>query len=150
MGRLEWAALAYTREHRIRNWEALIARDAARLDAVHGELEEGLALFETTINSFHGAGDHANVMATLANLAVFFERFDQPETAAILYGTCTDYGIINSVINLAAVVDDLRGALGDRAFDNCVAIGRSMEYGDAAQYARDQIHTARRHAEASQ
>ena len=42
--------------------------------------------------------------------------------------------MINSVINLVAVVDHLRDGLGDPAFDNCVSIGRSMESGDAVHY----------------
>ena len=42
------------------------SREAAALEAVHGDLERALTLFDTTIDSFHRAGDHANVGGTLA------------------------------------------------------------------------------------
>ena len=37
--------LAYTRQHRVPFFEALIARDAAGLEAVHGDLDQALTLF---------------------------------------------------------------------------------------------------------
>ena len=78
-------------------WETRIARDAAGLEAVHGELEQALALFDTTIDSFHRAGNVANLAATLADLAVFFDRIERPEIAATLYGASTHHGSISMV-----------------------------------------------------
>jgi hypothetical protein len=72
--------LGYTRERGLRNWEALIAKDAARLEAVYGELEEGLSLFQTTIDSFHRAGDHVNEAATLLKLASALNHLERPES----------------------------------------------------------------------
>jgi tetratricopeptide (TPR) repeat protein len=90
--------LAYAQDHRLRNWEALIARDAARVEAVHGDVEDALTLFQDTVDSFYRAGDHANVAATLANLAVLFERSGRPDAAAAVYGASTQYPIISSVV----------------------------------------------------
>ena len=48
-------ALAYSREHRVPYVEMSTAADAAGLEAVHGELATGLALFDTTIDAFQRA-----------------------------------------------------------------------------------------------
>ena len=136
--------LDYTRQHRLPFWEALIARDAAPLEAVHGDLNQALALFDTTIDSLHRAGNVAHLAATLAGLAGFFDRVEQPEIAATIYGTSAHHANINIVINLPAVLDHLGAVLGDTVFGRCVATGAAMEPGDAVHYARAQIQTARR------
>lgn len=136
--------LLYTREHRLPDWEALIARDAAGLEAVHGELDQALTLFDTTLDSLHRAGNVVNVGATLANLAVLFDRIELPEIAATIYGACTDYGIINTVINLPDVVDRLRVVLGETVFNECVSTGAALQPADAVHYARHQIQLVRR------
>ena len=41
------------------------------------------------INSFHQAGNIVILADTLASLAVFFDRFERPEIAAIIYGAST-------------------------------------------------------------
>jgi tetratricopeptide (TPR) repeat protein len=43
-------ALSYTQEHRVPNWEALVARDLAVLEAEHGEIERALELFDGTLD----------------------------------------------------------------------------------------------------
>ena len=139
--------IVYTREHRLPLFEAVIARDAAGLEAVHGDLEQGLVLFEAVIDSLHRAGNVAHLAATLANLAVFFDRIEQPEIAATIYGTSTHNASNSSstmVINLVAVVDRLRVVLGEVVFDTCVAVGAAMEPAETVHYARQQIQFARR------
>ena len=128
--------LAFAREHRVPLWEAIIAAEAAGLEAVHGELEQALALFDTTIDSFHRAGNVANLADTLANLAVFFDRIERPEIAATVYGASTHHASIVMVTDLPAVVDHLRAVLGEIAFDRCVAAGAAMEPAEAVPYAR--------------
>ena len=71
--------LDYAREHRLPLSEAVIGRDVAALEAVHGEVEEALALFDTIIDSFFRAGNVTTLATTLANLAMFFGRFGRPE-----------------------------------------------------------------------
>ncbi len=135
--------LDYTRQHRLPFWEVAIAREAAPLEAVHGDLDKALVLFDTTIDSFHRAGDAANLAAALATLAGLFDRVEQPEVGATIYGTSAHHASINMVINLPAVLDHLRAVLGDTVFDACVATGAAMEPPDAVQYARHHIQLTR-------
>ena len=70
-------------------FEGVIAKEAAGLGAVQDSLDQAPALFKTTIDSFHQAGDVGNGPATLADLAVFFDRYEQPENAATICGSPT-------------------------------------------------------------
>ncbi len=135
--------LAYTRGHRLPFTEEAIAQDAAGLEAVHGDLAEGLELFDTTINRLHQAGNVADVAGTLATLAGLFDGFERPEIAATIYGASNRLGNAVWVINLTRVVEHLRTVLGASRFEECVAAGAAMDLGDAVRYARDQIQLAR-------
>ena len=136
--------LAYCRQHRITQFEGVIAREAAGLEAVHGQLEQGLAMFDDTIDSFHQSGDIDNVAAALAHLAVFFDGYDQPETAAAIHGSTTRYTSTVMVAALPATIDHLRAVLGEARFDECVAAGAAMELAEAVRYAHEQIEHTRR------
>jgi hypothetical protein len=135
--------LEYTREHRLPVFEAFFARDLAALEAVHGELDPALALFDSNIDSLHRAGDVAHLSSTLAYLAVFFDRIDQPDIAATVYGATARHASVTRVINLAVVLDHLRDVLGQTRFDQCLAAGAAMEPADVVQYARRHIQLAR-------
>ena len=135
--------LRQTRDCGLEMWETLIARDAARLEALHGNLVDGLALFDTTLDSFHRTGLGSNVAQTLGELTTFFDRFDRPEIAATIYGNTTSYASTIGVIDLLDVVDHLRSALGSKRFDECVAAGAAMELADSVRYARAQIQLVR-------
>ena len=115
-------------------------RDAARLEAVLGDPEQALALFDTALEYFHRAGDLAQLPSVFAYLAGFFDRFGAPEVAATVYGAST-HGRFNSAPSVAT---RLRSALGDAAFDQAVAAGAAMDTGEAVRYARQQIRHARR------
>ena len=128
--------LEYCRQHRILQFEGLIAREGAGLEAVHGQLEHGLTMFDSTIGSFHQAGDVANLAATLANLATFFDSDEHPEIAATIYGSTTAYTSTVMVANLPGTIEHLRTVLGDSRFDECVAAGAVMELADAVRFAR--------------
>ena len=121
---------------------AIIAREAAGLEAIYGDLDTALALFDATIDSQFAAGNVAHLAATIATLAVLFDRLDRPDIAATIYGT-THHAGIALVIGLPEVLDHLRATLGDAAFDGCVAAGAAMEPGEAVRYVRAQIQTAR-------
>jgi hypothetical protein len=138
--------LAYAHEHRLPLLEAAIAHLAASLEARHGDLGQALALFDAALDIFHAAGNVTSVGASLGLLAVCFDRFDQPDVAATLYGASTYRAINHYVVDLPAVVDHLRAALGDAAFDQCAATGAAMDLGDAVGYARHHIELARRQA----
>ncbi len=82
--------LAYTRQHRLPLFEAAIAMSSAWLEAVHGDLDEALDLFTTSLDSFHQSGNTTDLDLTFAYLMVFFDRIEQPEVAATLSGTFVD------------------------------------------------------------
>jgi predicted ATPase/class 3 adenylate cyclase len=144
--RLLRESLVYAQEHRLPYFEALAALHAALLEAAHGDLDQALALFDTAIDSLHRAGNLTSAGAALAYLAVCFDRIDRPDVAATLYGASTHKAITPYVVDLPALVDHLRTALGDAAFDQCAATGAAMDLADAVAYARHHIELARRQA----
>jgi hypothetical protein len=136
--------LQYCREQRVLSTEAVIARDAAGLEALHGRPDDAGELFDTTMDTYLRAGDHPSLAITLAHLGVFFDRVEQPEVAATLYGASTRYDSIVAVPGLPVVVEHLRAGLGADVFDRCVATGAGMELGEAVAYAHRHIRLIRR------
>jgi hypothetical protein len=131
--------LVYARENRLGFWEANLAQDAARLEASHGELDDALGLFTTSIDSFHRAGNIVFLAAALASLAVFFDRFGQAEAAATVYGASTRQASIGLVPNLGDGVAHLRSVLDETRFEELVAVGAALETAEAVRFARQQI-----------
>ena len=122
--------------------EALMARDAARIEAVHGDPDDALTLFDHVIGSFHQSGNDLSLALALGYVAVFFDRVESPTIAATLYGTVNH--ISKNVLGIPfRVVSHLRYVLGDADFERCAATGAAMEVTEAARYARDQIRLAR-------
>ncbi len=136
-------AFEYANEHRVALVRALIAREAAHLEATHGQPEHALTLFDATIDELHRAGNVAHLPPALVNLAALFDRIDRPHVAATLYGSTMRHVAVDLIVDIPALVDRLRGRLGPAAFDECAAAGASMSLPDAAQYARRQIDTMR-------
>jgi hypothetical protein len=144
--RLFREGLAYAQEHRQPLLEANIAQDAALLETLHGDPGRGLALFDTALDGLHRAGNPGSVVLGFPNLAVCFDRFDQPDVAATIYGAGTLHAASQYGFELPGVVDHLRAVLGDTAFHNCGATGAAMDAADAVAYARHHIELARRQA----
>ncbi len=92
---------------------------------------------------FHRAGVQGNLGLALGSLAVHFDRVEQPEPAARIYGAGTHSLNITVVPGLQEAVQHLRKVLGGPVFDRYVAAGAAMETGDAVAYAREQIRLAR-------
>lgn len=71
--------LEYCRQHRNQQFEWLIAREAAGLEALHGQLEHGPNLSDSAIDRLHQAGDVANLPATIEHLRTVLSesRFDE-------------------------------------------------------------------------
>jgi hypothetical protein len=67
------------------------------------------------------------VGGALAILEMCFDRFERPDVAATLCGAGTNQGVGLYDVDLPAVVDHLRAALGDAAFDQCAATGATMD-----------------------
>lgn len=133
--------LDYADQHRLPFIEALIARDAASLEASHGDPGRAFELFDTTIVSFQNAGDHNNLVSTLAYLAVAFTGAGHPEAAATLGGFAFAHSSVSTVVGTDSA-DLLREELGRVAFDAATAAGRSMDLTEAVRFARDQIDVA--------
>jgi hypothetical protein len=136
--------LAYAEEHRLPLVVMAITEEAGWLEALHGDVGQALALFDAALDAFHNAGNVTSVGATLARLAMCFDSFDRPDVAATLYGAGTNHATSLYVVDLPAVVDHLRAALGDDAFDQRAATGAAMDLADAVGYARHHIELARR------
>jgi len=135
--------LSHSRDHRLAYMEVLIGREAARLEATQGDPDEALVLFDYVISAFHQSGNEGSLAITLGYVAAFFDRVENPDVAATLYGAATR---INSSIlgNRPPFVRHLRDVLGDSGFDRCADTGAAMEPAEAVAYARDQIQAARR------
>jgi hypothetical protein len=99
-------------------------------------------MFDTAIGLLQRAGDVGNVAVAFADMAVLFDRLEQPHTAATLYGAAGRHGDIGWVLNLPTVVERLREALGERDFDDCVAAGAALDIGAAVNYAQQQVRIA--------
>jgi predicted ATPase len=141
--------LDYAREHKLAFLEGFFIRDAAALEAWHGQFDEALDLFDRNIDSLHRAGDVAHLSSTLGYLVVLLERIEQPVAAATVYGTTTRQATLNRVSDLAVVVDRLRAALGPTRFDEYLAVGAAMDTSEAAHFARRQIRLVRQSTIAS-
>ena len=135
--------LDYTREHRLLFFEANALREIAALEAVLGDPEQALELFDTAVASYHRAGNHGSVATTLAQVAVLFSRIDRPEIAATIYGTSTRHGI-SMIANLPEVVEHLETVLGADDFERRAATGAAMEFDEAMEFVRGEIAVARR------
>jgi hypothetical protein len=136
-------ALALSRDHRITIWEAALSREAAGLEAVHGDPGAALEMFDTAVGLLQRAGDVGNVAVAFADMAVLFDRLAEPDIAATLYGAAGRHGDIGWVLNLPSVVERLRETLGERDFDDCVAAGAGLDIGAAVNYAQQQVRSAR-------
>ena len=135
--------LAYARQHRLRVWEHVITRDAASVEAQHGDLDRALTLLDSAIDSLHQAGNIAQLAMALARLVVVFDRLEYPEVAATIYGGTTEHPSTNVVADLPGVIDHLREVLGVLAFRRSATAGAEMEPADLVRYTRDQIALAR-------
>lgn len=136
--------LAYVQQHGVHFFEGFIARDAARLQLVDADPEDALALFDAAIDSFHQAGNIAQLTITLASATSLFERIDRPEAASTLYGAIAcQPGSGHHVPDLPELADRLASKLSEDRFHGCVSSGAVMDLSDAAHYARQQIHQAR-------
>ena len=133
-----------TQQHRLPYWEATIAREAAGLEAIHGNTAQGLELFASSIDSYHQAGNVASLAATLANLASFFEHFEQPEIAATILGTANRYAGTVIALHLPELITRLEIRLGQERFEECSSTGAALTLPDAVQTARAFIQDAAR------
>ena len=109
-----------------------MARDAARLEAAHGEPDDALALADASIDALYDAGDVVNLTLTLANLAGIFQRLGRPDIAATLYGFTRQH----PTGDLLRVAELARAELGEERFRQQCNAGAAMELAQAVRHAR--------------
>jgi hypothetical protein len=124
-------------------FEATIARDYAGLEFEGRDLRKSLTLFEIAVRSFQLAGNHAQLIITLATIAAFFERIGRHKAAAVIIGALERQPSTPGLVpDLGRVGHLVRSALGDAAFQQCVAGQAVFELGRAARYAEQEVQTA--------
>ncbi len=143
---LAWdEGVEFVREHRVKFFEGFIGRDAARLHTSEGEPEAALALIGPAIESFHQAGNVAQLIITLASVPALFERVGRLDAAATLLGAISrEPASFHHVPELADLGERLTSQLGDAKSKQLSAAGALLDLNDAASYAREQIELARR------
>jgi DNA-binding NarL/FixJ family response regulator len=135
----------HVKAHRVKFFEGFIGRDAARLHTSQGEPEAALALFGPAIESFHQAGNVAQLIITLASVPALFERVDRLEAAATLLGAISrESASFHHVPELVDLGDRLNEQLGKVRSRQLMSAGATLDLDDAAIYAREQIELARR------
>ncbi|MEY2415735.1 MAG: hypothetical protein QOH53_1069, partial [Ilumatobacteraceae bacterium] len=135
----------FVHEHRVKFFEGFIGRDAARLHTSEGESEAALALFGPAIESFHQAGNVAQLIITLASVPALFERVGRLDAAATLLGAISrEPASFHHVPELVDLGDRLAQQLGEEKSRQLTSAGALLDLNDAASYARQQIELARR------
>ena len=124
--------------------ESLVARDAAGLEARHGDVDRALELLDEAIASLHRGGEVPNVAGTIASLAMLFDRLDRPAIAATLIGITMDHSRGAVLVDLPDLIARFRLRLGDAAADAAMAAGTHMDLAAGVHYAREQIAIVQR------
>ena len=131
--------LAVVREHGVDFFRGFLARDAARLHTTTGEADEALTQFDVAIESFHRAGNIAQLIITLASIPELLALLGEPAAAATLHAAMVKIPTsVDHVPELADLGERLATQLGPAA-TTIAATGRAMDLDDAALYARAQI-----------
>ncbi|MFT3853042.1 MAG: BTAD domain-containing putative transcriptional regulator [Ilumatobacteraceae bacterium] len=133
-----YEGLELSRTHLIRVAEAVIARDAARLEGQHGSARRAGELYEYVFDAFLRAGDSSNLAVALGDLAVVVAA-ELPEPAAVLVGAARRDPAAHRVRDLVATVDALGDALGSPELDALARRGASLSWSSAVAYGRSTI-----------
>ena len=136
--------LDYVHQHRVDFFVGFIARDAARLRLVDADPDLALTMFDAAIDAFQQAGNIAQLTITLASATALFERIDQLDSAATLFGAVSGQpGSEHHVPELPELAGRIAAKVGADTFGANVAIGAAMDLSDTAHYARHEIQRAR-------
>jgi hypothetical protein len=87
---------------------AIVARDLATFEVLHGEVGNSVSVFDELIDSAHRAGDLSLLGTMLAHVTVLFDRIGCAEAAATVQGACRHHPSSVTARNLPDVVDHLR------------------------------------------
>jgi predicted ATPase/DNA-binding CsgD family transcriptional regulator len=130
-------------EYRVDFFGGFVARDAARLHTATGDTDAALDQYAGAIESFHKAGNVAQLIITLASVPELLDLLGQKEAVATLHAALTR--IPTSVEHVPALADlgeRLALQLGD-AISVPFTAGRAMDLDDAATFARSEVERVR-------
>ena len=137
-------AATYARTMRLPFYEALNAREAAVLEASHGDFQHGLGLYDAALDSLHRSGAGAHLSIVLANLATFISGYDDADVAATLIGAAMrQSGSVNLDVDVDSTAERLTSELGSARYSELVGIGMSMTTAEAVSFARERISALR-------
>jgi hypothetical protein len=107
-----------------------------------GRAAEARAIADGTLAT---ARAHGNPFVVAYALSAYGEAFAEtdPNRALDALREGLAYSQEHRLAGLAQLVDHLRAELGQARFDELVAAGAAMEFGDAVRYAHDQIQLTR-------
>jgi predicted ATPase/DNA-binding NarL/FixJ family response regulator len=132
------------RAHGVDFFEGFIARDAARIHTLHGDVDVALDLFATAIDSFQQAGNVAQLTITVALVPRALERVQRLEAAAtVAAALMAEPASRHHVPELAELAARLEVALGQPVHARCVARAGGLDLNGAANFAREQIAAIR-------
>jgi hypothetical protein len=135
-------AEAVARENRIPFMDGVIARDAAGLEAEHGDPDRGLRLFDTAIVSTHLAGNGSGSAPSSPDWRCSWIMPGTPRPPPPSTAPAPNHAHATSVMSLPAAASTSGRCWVPVAFDEHVAAGAAMDRGDAVDYARRQIRNA--------
>jgi tetratricopeptide (TPR) repeat protein len=127
--------------------ETQLAVALCRLEATCGDPLAALDYSRLAIRRYHDAGNTANIRVAQAELASLFYRLGRHEPAATIAGFAFS-PLTAALPEFSAAIADLRGLLGDQAYDLLARKGETMNTAAMATYAYDQIDQARAELEA--
>lgn len=119
--------------------ESLLATTLSWLEAEHGDPLMALDHITLAVSSFYDSGNVAYFHFALATLALLLDRLGRLEPAAIIAGFALSPHSALSFSQFRTVIDHLRYALGEQAYDTLARQGQSMTTAEMVAYALDQI-----------
>ena len=141
--------LAIAQESGNRFNESILALNLARFEARQAVSANALDYVATSIGNYHHSGNTVSLRSPLAVLSSFFARLGRLEAAATIAGFSLSPLALASVPELAPTIAELRGALGDRAYESLAGKGEAMTMAAIVGYAYDQMDQARTALEGS-
>jgi predicted ATPase/class 3 adenylate cyclase len=120
-----------------------LATSLAILEAEHGGTVSAFDHLTLAIRNFHNSGNTTNIRATLAFLAVLFDRLGRYEPAATVAGFALSPIAAAGVPEITTAITHLRDVLGEATYESLARKGETMTTATMATYAYDQIDQAR-------
>jgi hypothetical protein len=122
---------------------SVLANYLGGLAAKHGNTLAAFDHLTLAIRNFQNAGDTTTIRGPLAVLAVLFDRLERYEPAATIAGFAL-HPIATAVApEITTATTQLRGVLGEAAYESLARKGETMTTAAMATYAYDQIDQAR-------